>query len=329
MSSGFNCLWRTYAAEILNSNPGSTCKMSVDSMPDGILKGWSRAYFTTDKACDAVENGISECFNALIVDDRRKPIINMLEDIRLLCMDRSQRMREKHEKWNDGICPNIKKKLEKCKDDHMTQSKELPTKTEGGHKGVEKGCAGVTGTWVKDVMQVFGNVCAGWLVKLLGVGSVTAKGEGGLLMQRLLGQLSSRGEGMDPSQGCILIGIRPNRDFGVPGIQLIGQTMLGHHPPVESQEQEEAHNAENNQYKETTMCKKQPVQRETSAVPTQTIVARKSERIAQILFNKPQPGTWIGDHDDAFSNRVMGLCGLRLACQTVRNFVMCIIHLMW
>ncbi|GJY16203.1 multidrug resistance-associated protein 5 [Tanacetum coccineum] len=81
-------------------------------------ESWSRAYFTTDKACDAVENGISECFNALIVDDRRKPIINMLEDIRLLCMDRSQRMREKHEKWNDGICPNIKKKLEKCKDDH-------------------------------------------------------------------------------------------------------------------------------------------------------------------------------------------------------------------
>ncbi|GKA00910.1 multidrug resistance-associated protein 5 [Tanacetum coccineum] len=148
---------RTYAAEILNSNPGSTCKMSVDSMPDGELlsavgrdgnnqiypiawavvsvenkdnwvwfmellisdlslpsgqgltiisdqhkddykntlmdrhpESWSRAYFTTDKACDAVENGISEY----------------------------QRMREKHEKWNDGICPNIKKKLEKCKDDH-------------------------------------------------------------------------------------------------------------------------------------------------------------------------------------------------------------------
>ncbi|GKF72821.1 hypothetical protein Tco_0208935 [Tanacetum coccineum] len=27
-------LW-SYASEILNSNPGSTCKMSVDPMPDG------------------------------------------------------------------------------------------------------------------------------------------------------------------------------------------------------------------------------------------------------------------------------------------------------
>ncbi|GJW15616.1 transposase, MuDR, plant [Tanacetum coccineum] len=209
----------SYASEILNSNPGSTCKMGVDSMPDrknyfsrfyvcfkglkeGWLQGcrravvnvenkdnwswlmellindlglvssegltiisdqrkkytgvqyknlfwkatkatystrkrtchtpkirrqrnsnigpesWSRAYFTTNKACDVVENGISECFNALIVDARRKPIINMLEDIRVLCMERLQKMREKHEKYNDGICPNIRKKLEKYMDLH-------------------------------------------------------------------------------------------------------------------------------------------------------------------------------------------------------------------
>ena len=48
---------------------------------------WSMAFFKTDKACDAVENGISECFNSLIVEARRKPIINLLEDIRVLCME--------------------------------------------------------------------------------------------------------------------------------------------------------------------------------------------------------------------------------------------------
>ncbi|GKA34335.1 hypothetical protein Tco_0720764 [Tanacetum coccineum] len=36
----------------------------------------------------------------------------MLEDIGVLCMERLQKMREKHEKWNDGIYPNIRKKLE-------------------------------------------------------------------------------------------------------------------------------------------------------------------------------------------------------------------------
>ncbi|GJZ96914.1 hypothetical protein Tco_0669248 [Tanacetum coccineum] len=73
---------------------------------------WSRAFFSTARAYDAVKNGISECFNALIVDARRKPIINMLEDIRVLCMERYQKMREKHIKWNDDICPNLRKKLE-------------------------------------------------------------------------------------------------------------------------------------------------------------------------------------------------------------------------
>ncbi|GKE27556.1 transposase, MuDR, plant [Tanacetum coccineum] len=42
----------------------------------------------------------------------------MLEEISVLCMERLQKMREKHAKWNDGICPNIRKKLEKYKDLH-------------------------------------------------------------------------------------------------------------------------------------------------------------------------------------------------------------------
>ncbi|GJZ58473.1 multidrug resistance-associated protein 5 [Tanacetum coccineum] len=72
-------------------------KHLIDRQPES----WSRAYFNTDKACDVVENGISECFNAMIVDARRKPIINMLEDIRVLCMERLQKMREKQAKhWN-------------------------------------------------------------------------------------------------------------------------------------------------------------------------------------------------------------------------------------
>ncbi|GKD71753.1 uncharacterized protein Tco_1325843, partial [Tanacetum coccineum] len=83
------------------------------------LESWSRAFFSTNKACDAVENGISECFNALIVEARRKPIIDMLEGIRLMIMKRMRKMREKHVKRNDGIYPNIKKKFEIIKDLHM------------------------------------------------------------------------------------------------------------------------------------------------------------------------------------------------------------------
>ncbi|GJS80265.1 transposase, MuDR, plant [Tanacetum coccineum] len=47
------------------------------------LETWSIAFFTTDKACYVVENRISKCFSTLIVDAKRKPIINMLEDIKV------------------------------------------------------------------------------------------------------------------------------------------------------------------------------------------------------------------------------------------------------
>nr|GEY28104.1 hypothetical protein [Tanacetum cinerariifolium] len=67
-------------------------------------KSWSRAFFEIDRACDAVENGISECFNSLIVDARKKPIINMLEDIRIYIMERQKRMRDKHEGHNKKGC---------------------------------------------------------------------------------------------------------------------------------------------------------------------------------------------------------------------------------
>ncbi|XP_023737311.2 uncharacterized protein LOC111885278 [Lactuca sativa] len=51
-------------------------------------KYWSRAFFQEGKMCDAVENGLSESFNSVIRDARKKPIITMLEEIRLYVMER-------------------------------------------------------------------------------------------------------------------------------------------------------------------------------------------------------------------------------------------------
>lgn len=78
---------------------------------------WCRAFFSTNAACEAVENGISECFNSLIRELRRKPILTMLEAIRVILMERLESMRNKHAKWTDELCPNIRKRLEKAKDE--------------------------------------------------------------------------------------------------------------------------------------------------------------------------------------------------------------------
>ncbi|XP_047177959.1 uncharacterized protein LOC124844983 [Vigna umbellata] len=56
---------------------------------------WSRSRFTPTAACDTLVNNISEAFNSVILDARAKPIITMMEDIRMYLMKRWARNREK------------------------------------------------------------------------------------------------------------------------------------------------------------------------------------------------------------------------------------------
>ncbi|XP_052625687.1 uncharacterized protein LOC111879090 [Lactuca sativa] len=72
---------------------------------------WCRAYMSIGYACEAVENGISECFNSIIVDARKKSLITMLEEIRIYIMDRFPHMIEESTKWNTRICPAVLKKM--------------------------------------------------------------------------------------------------------------------------------------------------------------------------------------------------------------------------
>ena len=74
-------------------------------------KTWCRAYFDRGYACEAVENGISECFNSIIVDARKKPLITMLEEIRIYIMDRFSHMIEENVKWKSNVCPAILRKM--------------------------------------------------------------------------------------------------------------------------------------------------------------------------------------------------------------------------
>lgn len=76
---------------------------------------WTRAFYKTVFECDAVENGICECWNSMIRDTRKKPIIHMLEDIRRIVMSRLDSQKKEGEKWTDPICPNIRLKLEESK----------------------------------------------------------------------------------------------------------------------------------------------------------------------------------------------------------------------
>lgn len=74
-------------------------------------KTWCKAFFQVDKACDAYENGVSESFNSAIVHSRARPIITMLEEIRLFVMQRTYTLKEKARKWKNDVCPSIREKI--------------------------------------------------------------------------------------------------------------------------------------------------------------------------------------------------------------------------
>ncbi|GJV76189.1 hypothetical protein Tco_1507773 [Tanacetum coccineum] len=97
--------------KIKSANPNAH-KYLVDKNP----KSWSRAFFEVDRGCEAIENGFSECFNSVIVNVRHKPLLTMLEAIRVIVLERMNKIREISRKWNHGVCPNIKKRLEWLKE---------------------------------------------------------------------------------------------------------------------------------------------------------------------------------------------------------------------
>ncbi|GKC62108.1 pentatricopeptide repeat-containing protein [Tanacetum coccineum] len=99
--------------KVKRANP-SAYQYLLDKDP----KTWSRTYFHIGTNCEAVENGFSECFNSVLLRVRNKPLITMLEAMRVIVLERMNTMRKLLESWSEDICPNIQKRLEVTKDQH-------------------------------------------------------------------------------------------------------------------------------------------------------------------------------------------------------------------
>ncbi|XP_073119930.1 uncharacterized protein [Henckelia pumila] len=91
---------------------------------------WSKSHFNRTPKCDVLLNNMCECFNSLILDAREKPIIPMFETIRNLLMVRFQLNREKAKKWDNKICPNIKKVLANI---YMDAAQHSPMQADSSH----------------------------------------------------------------------------------------------------------------------------------------------------------------------------------------------------
>ncbi|KAJ9538480.1 LOW QUALITY PROTEIN: hypothetical protein OSB04_031213 [Centaurea solstitialis] len=104
-------LFESVMNDIRLANP-SAHKYLMEREP----KTWSRAFFEVNRGCDSIENGLSECFNFVLLKVRHKPIITMLEAISTILMERMNNMRRISDTWVQDICPSIKKKLDIAKD---------------------------------------------------------------------------------------------------------------------------------------------------------------------------------------------------------------------
>ncbi|GKB97188.1 multidrug resistance-associated protein 5 [Tanacetum coccineum] len=79
-------------------------------------KTWSRTFFEVDRGCETIENGFSEYFNSMTVSVRHKQLLTLLEAIRVIVLERMNKMRKISRKWNPGVCLKIKKILEWLKE---------------------------------------------------------------------------------------------------------------------------------------------------------------------------------------------------------------------
>ncbi|KAK6126064.1 hypothetical protein DH2020_040178 [Rehmannia glutinosa] len=80
---------------------------------------WSRSHFRTTSKCDMLLNNMSESFNSMIMRGRCRPILTMLEILRVILMRRIHVRRDQMDKYHGDICPKITKLLEEIKKKSM------------------------------------------------------------------------------------------------------------------------------------------------------------------------------------------------------------------
>ncbi|KAH9769958.1 SWIM-type domain-containing protein [Citrus sinensis] len=97
------------AMTAINKIDENAYKWLVDNDPST----WSCHHFDPFYKTDHVTNNMSESWNSYLNEYRRKPILELLEFIRMKLMKRMIRRREKCEDWESNIPPRVQKKIAK------------------------------------------------------------------------------------------------------------------------------------------------------------------------------------------------------------------------
>ncbi|XP_075662560.1 uncharacterized protein LOC142632019 [Castanea sativa] len=80
---------------------------------------WSKSHFSSSVLCDCLANNLSESLNAMILEARDKPILAMLEWIRVRLMTKQYKKMKDIAKYTGNVCSNIQDKLKKLKHESL------------------------------------------------------------------------------------------------------------------------------------------------------------------------------------------------------------------
>ncbi|KAM3324039.1 hypothetical protein P3S67_005190 [Capsicum chacoense] len=99
--------WSTYTEEFkdLLKSMGSVTEQAAKDLLWYPPKHWCGAYFDTVCKNFTCENNFTESFNKWILAARAKPIIKILEDIRIKVIGRLKDFEEEGEVWIENFCP--------------------------------------------------------------------------------------------------------------------------------------------------------------------------------------------------------------------------------
>ncbi|XP_049414752.1 uncharacterized protein LOC125877524 [Solanum stenotomum] len=104
------CAWSTYGEEFNDQLTilGTVSEMAAKELIGYPPQKWCRAYFDTKCKNQMVDNNFTESFNKWILEARHKPIIKMLEEIRVKVMKLLKDREEECRNWRDQISPYAK-----------------------------------------------------------------------------------------------------------------------------------------------------------------------------------------------------------------------------
>ncbi|WCJ44518.1 hypothetical protein M5689_025181 [Euphorbia peplus] len=110
--------WSTYEEEFKDNlkKLGSIDKKAVEYLMRYPPQSWSMAFFTTRSKDPMCDNNIAESYNSWILKPRGKPILRMLEDIRIMTMKRLRTYGKMHETWKHDYSPESLEVLQDSKE---------------------------------------------------------------------------------------------------------------------------------------------------------------------------------------------------------------------